>query len=555
MMGRCGVAGHGVRRRSSVPPTPPDPAPDSPPVPLAERAPRAATGVFGVLLAVAAVVYAVQGRAQWFFQDEWVFLAERDASSIHGLLDPHNEHWVTAPLVAYRLLWNVVGARRYEPYQALAIASHLLVVVLLHLLLRRRLAISPWVAVAASALVAFTGTGSENVVWAFQITFTGSLGAGLAAMLLADHPHPSPARRLATWACGLLSLMCSGVGVVMVGVLGLALLARRGVRAAAAATLPVVAIYGAWHLAFASGSTDPGHDVGLIVRFVRIGLTHAVRGIGPTAWAVYLLLALTAVGGVLVVWDGRRSLATLRHRLAIPVAMGSGLVAFFVLTGSTRAVTQGLAFATRGRYAYVALVLLVPAVALAVDTVVRRWPPATVPVLVLLVAGIPANVGTIEARTSQVVPPALVTAVAASPALADAPADHVPFEALPGFRAITAGWLREQVASGKVPTSGAITAEVEAEAIARLTLVVGEPWAGGTRCHELPPGGEEVAITEDRPVAYVGKVQVQALGPRDGRSRPRRFGTLEPRTLATVGAPVTVLVVPLPGVWNASLCR
>ena len=72
-------------------------------VPLVERAPRAATGAFGALLAIAAVTYAVAGRAQWFFQDEWVFLAERDATSASGLLDPHSEHWVTAPLLAYRV--------------------------------------------------------------------------------------------------------------------------------------------------------------------------------------------------------------------------------------------------------------------------------------------------------------------------------------------------------------------------------------------------------------------------------------------------------------------
>ena len=556
MMVRCDVADRPLRRRAAVPPTePPDPAPDSHPVPLAERAPRAATGVLVVLLAAAAVAYAVQGRAQWFFQDEWAFLTSRDATSLDGLFDPHNEHWVTAPVVAYRILWNVVGVRRYEPYQALAIALHLVVVGLVHLLLRRRLGIAPWVAVAATTLVLFTGAGAENVVWAFQISFTGSIAAGLAALLLTDHPRPGPARRLAALGCGVFSLMCSGVGLVMVGVLGLALLARRGLRAAAVATVPLAVVYVAWHEAFASGSSNPSGDFGLIVEFIGTGLAHAVDGVGPATWAAYAIVALTLVGVTLVVWQGRDSFATLRHRLGIPLAMVAGAVAFFALTGSTRAVTQGVAFATRGRYAYVALVLLVPVAALAADAVVRRWPPVTLPVLVLLVAGIPANVAAIEVRSSQDVPPSLVTAVASSPALAEADPDHLPFVGPPGFRTITAGWLRQHVADGKIPTSATISRDIEAEALARLTLEVGAPWAGEVQCHELPPGGEETTITEDEPVAYVGNVRVQAVTPRGGRSRPRPASALQPRTIATTGGPVAVVVVPMPGVWNASLCR
>lgn len=539
-------------------PVPPDLAPDpSPAPPLVERAPRAARATFGVLLVVAAAIYAVAGRVQWFFQDEWVFLAERDAGSLSGLLEPHNEHWVTIPVATYRVLWNVVGARHYEPYQALSIAVHLTVVVLLHVLLRRRLGVSPWVAVAAVATLLFTGVGAENVVWGFQITFTGSIAAGLAALLLADHPAPRPARRVAGLGFALASLMCSGVGLVMVVVLGMALLARRGPRSAALATMPVVVVYLGWRQVFAPESSDPVSDVGLIARFVRTGVAHAVGGVGPAAWASWVLVALVVGGLALVAWDGRRSPAVLRHRLAIPVAGAVGVVTFFVLTGSTRAVTQGLEFATRGRYAYVAIVLLLPATALSVDAVVRRWPAATLPVLVLLVAGIPANVAAIEPRTSAVVPPGLVSAVAASPALADAPDDLAPFAGTAGFRSIRAGWLREQVASGALPTEGGLAPELQAEAIARLTLDLGAPWSGAAalRCHELAPGGEEVEVTGDGPVAFVGKVRIQALGPGGGRSRPRELGALEPRTIATVGSPVTVLVVPLPAVWKATLCR
>lgn len=524
-------------------------------VPLARRAPRAANVAFGLLLVAAGAVYAVRGRSQWFFQDEWSFLAGRDATSVDGLFRPHSGHWVTAPVVVYRTLWAVVGAHRYEPYQAMAITSHLAVVLLVYLLLRRRLDISPWVAVAASSIVLFTGVGAENVVWGFQITFTGSVVSGLAALLLADHPHPRPRRRIAALACGLLSLMCSGVGLIMVAVLGLALLARRGLRPALAATVPLGVVYGIWNRLFASDSADPSTDAGLIGRFIRTGLSNVLHGVGPTTEAGWVLVALAVGGMALVIRDCPSSPSALRQRLAIPVSMATGALLFFALTGSTRVVAQGLVFATRGRYAYVAIVLLVPLLALAADAVVARWPIATVPVLMLLVVGVPANVAAIEVRESRVVPAGLVTAAATSPALADAPTELLPFDGPPGTREITAGWLQRSMADGRFPTDGTLPPDLEAEALARLTLETGAIWSGTASCHELPPGGEEVTITTSRPVAFVGRVRVFVKGEADGRSRPRTAGALVPRTIATIGAPVTVLVVPLPGVWAASLCR
>ena len=47
--------------------------------------------------------------------------------------------------------------------------------------------------------------------------------------------------------------MCSGVSLVMVAVVGLAVLIRRGWKAAAFQTVPLAAMYGTWYLV-----TDPG---------------------------------------------------------------------------------------------------------------------------------------------------------------------------------------------------------------------------------------------------------------------------------------------------------
>ena len=69
---------------------------------------RVAAAVFGVAVAVAAVVYVRIGSRNWFFLDEWDFLATRKLGSLHDLMTPHNEHWSTLPIIVYRILWKLV---------------------------------------------------------------------------------------------------------------------------------------------------------------------------------------------------------------------------------------------------------------------------------------------------------------------------------------------------------------------------------------------------------------------------------------------------------------
>ena len=77
----------------------------------------------------------------------------------------------------------------------------------------------------------FFGSGAENILVAFQITFVGSLVFGLAQLLLADHDGPLDRRDWFGLLAGLAGLMCSGVAVTMTVIVG--------VRDAAAARLAV----------------------------------------------------------------------------------------------------------------------------------------------------------------------------------------------------------------------------------------------------------------------------------------------------------------------------
>lgn len=533
-----------------------------------DRLPAVATWTFGALLVAGVAIYAVAGRSQWFFQDEWVFFSTRDGGSLHGLFAPHNEHWTTLPVIAYRVLWNTVGVHSYKPYQAMTIGLHLVVVVLVHTVMRRRLGVSPWIATLSAGVLLLYGSGSENVLWAFQITFLGSLALGLAHLLLADHPSPSPGRRVRALACGLGALMCSGVGVIMVLVVGLAVLARHGWRAAASAVAPLAAVVVVYRLLVEVQAGTPTSDLGLVARFASTGISFALTALSGRGWLAVVLGAVVVVGLGLVAIEPPRTFATLRTRLGIPAALVLGVVAFFVLTGLTRAANQGIDFATRGRYAYAAVALLVPVIALGADAVVHRWRWATVPVVVLLIAGVPANLRAIEPRANRDAPPALVLAVANSADIDDVPADLLPFEGITGYRVLTAGWLRDQVAAGRIPRPdrGAVGPDNAAEATARLGLRTapntGQPLPGplmgaSATCQVLEPAPAEqiVRVASGQAIGFIGEVQVVVLHEPSGRSRPRVVGSFKPRALATTGIPLVLAVSAVTDTKLAGICR
>jgi hypothetical protein len=518
-------------------------------------APSAAGLVFLALLPLAAALYSVKGRSQWFFQDEWVFFSTRDGDSVRGLLDPHNEHWSTIPVIVYRLLWNTVGAQSYQPYQALSIGLHLVVAVLLRAVMRRRLGVGPWLATAAAGVFLLYGSGAEAVVWAFELSFSGALALGLAHLLLVDHPAPSPRRRVAGLACGIGSLMFSGIGLIMAGVVGLAVLAGRGWRAAAWCSVPPGVVYLAWWATFATGAQRFGSDLGLVARFTATGLGYSMGRLGQSPLVTGGLLAVTVLGIGMLAWQQRRSLESLRRRLAVPLALVVGAVTFYALTGLSRAEELGVSFSTRSRYAYVGVALVMPVIALGFDRVVRRWPLAAVPAFALLLAGVPGNVSAIEVRSNDLAPPALVLAVAHSPALADAPDGYPPFAGITGYSAITAGWLREAATSARIPQPPR-SPGLAAEAVARLTLP-----PNATLAHAAPDPhcvalarDRRVRITTRSSLVFVGGVRVVVVM-GTGRSTARTYRASKPSAIAATGAPVTVLVRPASHLHPTSLCR
>ena len=70
------------------------------------------------------------------------------------------------------------GLGTYMPYLALLAALHVVVVVLVYAVARR--STSPWLAAGAAVVIAFFGSGFENLYWSMQIGFLISIALGLA---------------------------------------------------------------------------------------------------------------------------------------------------------------------------------------------------------------------------------------------------------------------------------------------------------------------------------------------------------------------------------------
>ncbi len=454
--------------------TPPAPTPESgdgshrsPP----GRDARIAGIAFAVVVAAAFPIYLIRGSDQWFFLDEWDFLAARRTTNLHDLFTPHNEHWSTIPIIVYRVLWHIVGLRTYVPYQLLIIALHLVAAILLWRVMRRA-RVQPFIAAAAAAAFVLLGSGREDIVWAFQIGFVGALVCGLAHLLLADHDGPFDRRDALGLAFGVAGLMCSGVAVTMTIVVGVAVLVRRGWRPAAFHVAPLGAAYIVWWLIWGRDAySKSSHSIGPILRFVVIGVLHAFAEIGQIP-GIGIALALLLVLG-LVLTSSQSPVAELRRRYAAPGALLVGGLVFFVIGGIGRAgiAEFGPDSARAGRYVDIFAALALPAIAVAADAVTRRWRMALPALVVLLLVGTPGNIAAIRPHGIDRLTlgsPSLVEALAYSPYAARVPRSSRPLGV--AGPEVTVGWLLDGAKSGRIPKPPAMTPTQQAATALRLAL-------------------------------------------------------------------------------------
>lgn len=183
---------------------------DSAPAP---RAPGLSPGTSWLLFSAAALFSAT--AILWiagditFLSTDWALLLERRGLDAAVLLDPVNDHIAVAPVIIYKLLLELFGMDSARPFQAAAIATFLASAGLLFAWLRGR--VGGWIALGATVLLLFCGAAWEDLLWAFQIGYFGSMAAGLG-MLLALRREDRAGDRI---ACVLLvvSLAFSGLGI------------------------------------------------------------------------------------------------------------------------------------------------------------------------------------------------------------------------------------------------------------------------------------------------------------------------------------------------------
>jgi hypothetical protein len=312
-----------------------------------------------------------------FYFDEWDFIISRRPWNLQAFLLPRLYYMTAIPILIWKLLFLAFGLRSYIPYEATLLVFHVAAVLLFFTLVRKHSGDLP--AFAASLILLFFGTGSYNIVFAFQITYVIPIAFGLLALLLIQDTSYFY-RRVAAISLALTAgLMCHTVTLAFVAAIVVeAGLDPRRRRLLLSLALPAIA-FGAWYLAFNTSGVafelqrgPAGSEMVLsLVSFVLVGVAAAAAGaFGLASQAGIAVLASLVV---FLAWSWTRQGKIEGWQLGTVV----GLVTFFVLTGLGR-LQFGVGYASQTRYLYAGAVFLLPLIAHAVRELPWRglWRPA-----------------------------------------------------------------------------------------------------------------------------------------------------------------------------------
>jgi hypothetical protein len=292
-----------------------------------------------------------------FWRDEWEILLHRRGWSVGTFLDPAVEHLVAIPILIYKILLAIFGMDSATPFQIVAVCSFLLSVGLLYLYVRAR--VDPWLALALILPILFLGPSWDDLLFAYQVTFFGSVACGIAAFLCLERER----RGADAIAMGLLvaGLLFSDAGIPFVAGAAVEIaLGRDRLRRAYVAAVPA-ALWLAWYLGW-------GHTAHTFISFdnlanlpsyVADGLSSSLAnllglstpyspgGAPSLAWGRPLLVAAIVLGGWQIHRAGRPSARLL--------ATVTTLIGFWSLTALNASV---FGLPTVGRYQYIGIVLL-----------------------------------------------------------------------------------------------------------------------------------------------------------------------------------------------------
>ncbi|MEO6629627.1 MAG: hypothetical protein ABIP03_13795 [Aquihabitans sp.] len=504
---------------------------------------------FAIAAVAAGLLIGYLGREQWFRQDEWDTIVNRHLTDPSSLIRGWYGHVIVVPVIAYRLLFGVVGLHTYWPYQALTIGAHLVVATCLRVIMRR-MQVNPWLATTAAGMFLVYSAGNMNLFWGFQVSLTGALACGLVQILLVDHEGPTDRRDRYGFAAGVLSTLFSGVGPVMVALAGGTAGIRRGWRAGlvqVAAVVPLLVLRQVAPPDFTPRIPRAGFGVAL--EYARGLIASAWGAYGVSAWITAGLFTCVALGVAGVVRGGLpKNLA--HSRLLVPVVLGLGSVFLALLIGFTRGAPRPASVDAENaeRYLYLIAALALPAVVGAIDRLLDDSRHFLWLACALFVAPIPLHLRQLGHPDFSALRPSVETWAM----VADQVQVRGDYNPAPTFKlGPNAGQLGRLHAAGKIddppPGSEAL------ESTARLTLAM-EPAAppASATCHSV--SGRKIVRLDRGDWIWVGAGGANIGEWIGGQSRGEL--SLHPATSWRVlWGPLNIAAVRGPGLGQIQICR
>jgi hypothetical protein len=328
-----------------------------------------------LILAISSIAFAVWlvslARREWFVYDEFDYLQPAGEPLVTWLLRPHNEHTITFTKAWFGSLSSTLGLRGYGLYIGPLIVSHLVAVWLIYRL--------TWISTASRilasgiALVALTmGAAAGTLTWAGQLQYTGSVAAGLGAILLAC--QRSGRRETVVLAATTIFGTLNGTAFLAFGLAAATMYVarRRWLEATIAAAIPVAWVI-AIRLIWAPPTSDAARSFAQVLElgpsFVYAVLNTAISETLHQTHLSAALLTAIGLGTVVVLFAAPRSRATaLSGRVAGVLVLTAVLSMSILIAGR---LNRGVEAASGGGYSYLFLTPLLPLSGLLLGQIAR----------------------------------------------------------------------------------------------------------------------------------------------------------------------------------------
>jgi hypothetical protein len=248
-----------------------------------------------VLILAGCLLVGFEARHLTFSADDWAFVLDRRGFSADVFLQPQNEHLSALPVLAFKVLLQVFGANSYVPFMALLLFVHGVACVLLYVLARRR--VGPWAALVPAAILVVLGPAWEDLLWAFQVGYIGSVAAGLGMVLCLERRDQRG--DVAAGALLVVSLLCSSIGLGMLVLAAVLLMLDRPLvwRRLLVVGVPLV-LYAVWYAAYGVQASSAG--IVHVPVYVFQALSAALASVTGLAQADALYGQLIAVVAIVL---------------------------------------------------------------------------------------------------------------------------------------------------------------------------------------------------------------------------------------------------------------